>query len=274
MVFGVSDFVNYGTIAIWTVGVVVFVAAQIERLRKGEPMKPLWLHKLLTSNIFLAVLLAIGLLGSCTQAYLLQKKPKVIVQTVEKPIDRIVEKIVQKDCPQAATLGKPKRSTPPPPTMSQECHGGDCAQSYGQSGGITAGRVEVNTPPKRTLTETQKQGIKDFLQNIPQTVLITVGSVYGSGDGDMYANQFFPLFDGRHYEHQSAASIRTGFPAEFTGVFVATTTEDDPAVAYRDAFVRKLVDLRINAAASNGSKVTKGNLELIIGYRPEEVKER
>jgi hypothetical protein len=200
------------------------------------------------------------------------QKPKEKI--VEKPVDRIVEKIVEKDCQQSASVGKSKKSTPPSPPMSQECHGGDCAQSYGQSGGITAGRVEVNTPPKRTLTETQKQGIKDFLQNIPQTVLITVGSVYGSGDGDMYANQFFPLFDGRHYEHQSAASIRTGFPAEFTGVFVATVTEDDPAVAYRDAFVRKLADLGINAAASNGSKVTKGNLELIIGYRPEEVKER
>jgi hypothetical protein len=142
-----------------------------------------------------------------------------------------------------------------------------------QQGGITAGRVDINSPPIRQLTEVQKQGITNFLKTIPQSVLVLIGSVYGSGDGDIYANQFFPLFDGRHYEHQMGAVIRTGFPPAFTGVFVVTAREDDPATQYRDAFVKELISLGISARASNGSKITPGNLELLIGYRPEEVKQ-
>jgi hypothetical protein len=168
---------------------------------------------------------------------------------------------------------KPAAPSASPPAISQDCGGGNCAVSLGQRGGITAGRIDIETPPVRQLTDAQKEGIKDFLKTIPQTVLVTVGSVYGSGDGDIYANQFLPLFDGRHYENQTAAAIRTGFPATFTGVFVATATEDDPATPYRDAFQKELVRLGINSRASNGSKVTPGNLELLVGYRPEEVKQ-
>jgi hypothetical protein len=109
-------------------------------------------------------------------------------------------------------------------------------------------------------------------KTIPQSVMIAVGSVYGSGDGDSYANQFFPLFAGRHYDSQTMPTIRTGFPVTFTGVFVATATDDDPSVQYRDAFVTELVRLGINAHPANGSKIQPGNLDLVIGYRPEEVR--
>ena len=37
----VSDIVNYGTIAIWIFSIAAFIAAQVERLKKGEPMNPL-----------------------------------------------------------------------------------------------------------------------------------------------------------------------------------------------------------------------------------------
>ena len=127
-------------------------------------------------------------------------------------------------------------------------------------------------PTVRELTNIQKQGIADFLKTIPQSIAISVGSVVGSGDGDNYANQFLPLLEGRRYDNQTASSLRTGFSVEFTGVYVATVTDDDPAAQYRDAFVRKLIDLGIDAHAAKGSKVSPGNLELLIGYRPEEVR--
>jgi len=127
-------------------------------------------------------------------------------------------------------------------------------------------------PAIRDLTNAQKQGIAEFLKTIPQSALIGVGSVYGSGDGDSYANQFFPLLAGRHYDNQTSPAIRTGFPVTFTGVFVATATDDDPSVQYRDAFVRELARLGIEAHPANGSKIRPGNLELVIGYRPEEVR--
>jgi hypothetical protein len=179
------------------------------------------------------------------------------------------------------TVKPPKRQSPIQsnpiapaltPPVSQECApGANCAMSNGQQGGITAAQI-IETPPIRQLTEAQKQGIENFLKTLPQSVLVTVGSVYGSSDGDIYASQFFSLFEGRHYENQTAASIRTGFPAEFTGVFVATTTEDDPAAPYRDALAKELMNVGISARVSNGSKISRGNLELLIGYRPEEVR--
>lgn len=129
------------------------------------------------------------------------------------------------------------------------------------------------SPPIRELTDLQKQGIKEFLKTLPSSVKIAVGSVYGSGDGDIYANQFLALLDDRRYQSQTGALIRTGFPPEFTGVFVATATDSDPALSYRDAFVKKLLDLGISARPSNGTKnVLPGNLDLLVGYRPEEVR--
>jgi hypothetical protein len=107
---------------------------------------------------------------------------------------------------------------------------------------------------------------------IPQSVLISVGGVYGSADAASYAGEFLPLLDRHHLDNQMSAAIRTGFPIIFTNVFVATTTDNDPAVPYRDAFVSALNKLGIPASKANGSKVPSGDLEIIIGYRPEEVR--
>jgi hypothetical protein len=93
---------------------------------------------------------------------------------------------------------------------------------------------------------------------MPKSVLVAIGSVIGSGDGDNYALLFFPLFDGRHLNNQTIPAIRTGFPATFTGVFVATGSEDDSASQYRNGLVDTLVRLGIPARRANGSKVASG----------------
>jgi|SRR5208283_3414782 len=126
--------------------------------------------------------------------------------------------------------------------------------------------------PFRTLTESQRQGIAKFIQTLPKSVLVTVGGVYGSGDAVSYAGDFLPLFGGRHLDNQTTPAIRTGFPTTFTDVIVATCSEEDSASQYRNAFVDTLVSLGIPAHRANGSKVAPGNLEFLVGFRPQEVK--
>lgn len=137
-----------------------------------------------------------------------------------------------------------------------------------QNGGSNNTASTSCTPPARTLSGEQKQGISEFLKTVPGSVQVSIGSVIGASDGDSYANDFFPLFDGRHLDSQTAPSIRTGFQLTFTGVFVATPTDDDPARPYRDALVKKLKALGISVRPANGSKVPAGNLEVIVGFPP------
>lgn len=125
--------------------------------------------------------------------------------------------------------------------------------------------------PFRELTESQRQSLAAFIRTLPPSVLVTVGGVYGSADAANYAGEFFPLFEGRHLDNQSLPAIRTGFPTTFTGVFVATRSDDDSANEYRNAFVNALNSIGIPANRADGSKVPPGDLEFLVGFRPEEV---
>lgn len=176
---------------------------------------------------------------------------------------------------------QPTRTRKQPPT--QTATGTDNAQVGGgvnagpcsnvQIGGRgNQGRVNCSSIPFRILTESQKQAIKTLLDTFPPSVLVTIGGIYGSGDAANYALDLFPLFEGRHLGNQTTPAIRTGFPTTWTNVFVATCSDDDSASQYRDALVRTLNSLGIQARAANGSKVAPGNLEILVGFRPEEVK--
>jgi hypothetical protein len=143
-----------------------------------------------------------------------------------------------------------------------------------QNGGVGNTAKGCDAPPFRTLIDTQKAGITAFVDTLPPSVLITIGSVLGSADGNSYAVEFMPLFKGHLLDDQQTPSIKTGFPKEFAGVFVATTTDNDSASHYRDELVNTLVRLGIPAHKANGSKVKSGNLEFLIGYRLEEVTPR
>jgi len=118
----------------------------------------------------------------------------------------------------------------------------------------------TSTIPFRTLTDDQKRGIAAFVKTLPESVLVSVGGVYGSADAVSYAGEFVPLFDGRHLDNQATPTIRTGFPITFTNVFVATPSDSDPACKYRDAFVGALIQLGIQARPANGSKFPRAAL--------------
>jgi hypothetical protein len=115
------------------------------RGRQTVPLAPTESKR--TRKAWLALVLAILSLGLSGGAfyYFFRPRPRVVEKIVEKQVDRIVEKVVERDCPKSAPVGKSKRSTPPP-TISQECQGGNCAISNGQQGGITAGLL-LGTPP-------------------------------------------------------------------------------------------------------------------------------
>ena len=79
---------------------------------------------------------------------------------------------------------------------TQECwpkskpqHGEPLPDAIAQSGKNNIAQVGNNNSatitgaiPFRTLTETQRQGIMKFVKTLPESVLVSVGGVYGSGD--------------------------------------------------------------------------------------------
>jgi hypothetical protein len=141
-----------------------------------------------------------------------------------------------------------------------------------QTGGTNNTASATCIPPIRSLTDAQKIGLTEFLAGIPSSVQTSIGSVYGSGDAAIYAEEFFPLLEGRHFDNESAPVIKTGFPAEYTDVFVATSSDSDAVSKYRDRLVDTMNGLGISARRANDPKMNPGVLEIIIGFRPEEVK--
>jgi len=139
----------------------------------------------LKNNLFIGVVIALGICGSIASVYLHYAHPKIVEKIVEKPVDRIVEKIVPAECPPTQTVrpvGKlrPKTSTPtqPTPGQTQFCEGGNCAQSSGQTGGVTAG-VFVDTPPLK-LTWAVRESVSDKPADFPyaQQVTVSVNTLY------------------------------------------------------------------------------------------------
>jgi len=91
-------------------------------------------------------------------------RPRIV--TIEKPVEKVVEKLVPQECPsnpvpgrqhsdKSKALSQPtvvrgtpvtKTDAPSQPPIQQDCEGGNCAASVGQQGGITAGQINVNAP--------------------------------------------------------------------------------------------------------------------------------
>jgi hypothetical protein len=115
--------------------------------------------------------------------------PRIIEKTVEKPVDRVVEKVVQAQCPKTdsnvtANSGRKKAkkdptapvAQPQQPSMAQD---GNCAQSSGQTGGITAGAIVVDTPPLK-ITWTAEDAASDKPVEFPYAphVIVNVNTLY------------------------------------------------------------------------------------------------
>ena len=136
---------------LWAFAAIIGITKLVKQWRKEGPMS------LPLKGVYLALLF--GFAVSAISLYF-NYRPRIVqvVKIVEKPVDRIVEKIVQADCPKveyskpsAKTERKSAKIDTPPtpaqPSMKQDCGGGDCAQSSGQTGGITAGQLILPGAP-------------------------------------------------------------------------------------------------------------------------------
>ncbi len=131
----------------------------------GRPNMPLeGIPYFRARQAWIAIIVAAISLGVSVGAFYYFFRPRVVEKIVEKPVDRIVEKVVQRDCPKTEPVSKSKHLGGPnqdPKTtrpLSQECApGANCAQSTGQSGGITAGQINVGAQDWEALLDANKQ---------------------------------------------------------------------------------------------------------------------
>jgi len=150
----IGSVVSWIQVGLWIVAVALFVG----RVVRGEIQMPL-VKRLLGSNWIIGTVIVLGFLGSATEVYLRLYRPKIVTQLVERPVEKIIEKpvnrIVEKvvPCPKPRTAIPKKTENESPPPMKQDCGGGNCAQSSGQQGGITAGQVNFGPPPSKLTWE-------------------------------------------------------------------------------------------------------------------------
>jgi hypothetical protein len=154
----IGSIVAWIQLSLWVVALSGIAIAYIRKLRSGETNVP----SILSSPRLLWTILVVGLLVSCG-SLLFNYRPRVIrvERIVEKPVDRVVEKIVQADCPKPtraklpANKTKSTTSAPPQQPETQFCEGGNCAQTSGQTGGITAGQINLGPPPMKIKFSTE-----------------------------------------------------------------------------------------------------------------------
>jgi hypothetical protein len=171
------------------------------RLQKRSPLPP---EALAFRNPSRKARVALGLslLSACLSSFAAYHffRPRLVEKTVEKPVDRIVEKMVPADCPKvpndAETKGPVKKAsnggalsaapgTKQPP-QTQFCEGGNCAQSTGQTGGVTAGQINIGSPV-RHLSESDTQQLKSRLDTFHSKVMID--ALVGASDALPFANE-------------------------------------------------------------------------------------
>jgi hypothetical protein len=141
MGWDISDVVNYGTVASWVIGTILYIG----RLAKGEAMIPKWLSRVLASNVVLGIIITLGLGGSAVQAYLNYQGPRVVEKTVEK--------IAPRECPKIPVCPQPSKPPhelknvsplviPPGATIQATTNAPDSAAV-----GVNTGTINVNADP-------------------------------------------------------------------------------------------------------------------------------
>ncbi|MGO9087024.1 MAG: hypothetical protein ACLP6G_23570 [Terriglobales bacterium] len=117
--------------------------------------------------------------GLSIHSFYRSRHPRIVEKTVEKPVEKIVEKFTQIPCPKVAvpTLrGSSKNGTEASqPPIKQDCGGGNCAASVGQSGGVTAGSINIGTVEQR-IPEDKKAELINVLSQIRGKVAVFIYS--------------------------------------------------------------------------------------------------
>jgi hypothetical protein len=120
----------------------------------GRPNMPLeGIPYFRARQAWIAIAVALISLGISVAAFYYFFHPRVVEKIVEKPVEKIVEKPVSQPCPKPDSPPKPSKKTSDKkaqeekPPIQQDCGGGNCAASVGQQGGITAGQINIGSPP-------------------------------------------------------------------------------------------------------------------------------
>ena len=192
-------------------------------------------------------------------------RPKVIEKTVtvtvEKPVDRIVEKIVKADCPNKAAASKSQatktnKDAPVParqPPMTQDCGGGNCAQSSGQTGGVTAGQINV-APLARMLTPDQQRTLATLLK-AGGTFTLFLRHADHNFEAQQYCDSFKAVFQEAGWniiDEFNARMIPESRPGQGLQIIV-NDVNNPPAAAV--VLQQSLTKIGISAGALNGSDI-------------------
>jgi hypothetical protein len=128
----IGTVVSWIQMVVWVVGAAGTAIAYFRRWWRGEPGMP----SLFASSRLIWLALGIGLLLSLASLYF-NYRPRIV--TVEKIVEKPVDRIVPAECPPSKSSDTKPQSSPP---QTQSCVGSNCAQSSGQTGGIT-GQVVI-----------------------------------------------------------------------------------------------------------------------------------
>jgi len=189
----ISTFVAWVQLALWAAALFAAAIRSIKKWREGN-------MQALSKAVYW--LLLFGMAISAVSLYFNYRPRTVTVEKiVEKPVDRIVERLVPTPCPKVQTQG-PARKAPvkkannggdlsaspqvQQPPQTQFCEGGNCAQSTGQTGGVTAGQINIGSPA-RHLSESDVQQLKSRLT--PFHSKLTINAMAGTSDAVPLADE-------------------------------------------------------------------------------------
>jgi hypothetical protein len=237
----------------------------------GRPNMPLeGIPYFRARQAWIAIIVALISLGISAGAFYYFFRPRVVEKIVEKPVEKIVERQVPQDCsklsvPQVKN-GNLKKGTIPvalQPEQKLDCGGGNCAQSSGQQGGITAGQLNIDTD--RRLTPKQIADIRAATTVCAAMPFIHVTA--SSDEAKRYAYQFIAALQGAGCKADLDLPIPSLRPNIFgTWVGVRDMNNPDPSAS---SLSRILDNANVTAplAPMQSNFFPNGTFVLIVGAK-------
>jgi len=251
----------------------------------GRPKVPLDTERpRITKRAWLALALVLVSLGLSAGAFYYFFRPRIMEKIVEKPIERIVEKekLVPSECPKLSSRepsksGQKKQSPPAASGQSPitlDCGGGNCAQTSGQTGGLTVGQLNVGSVA-RNLSKADRDQLTGSLAGFHSKV--EIHALAASADAYQYAEQIRQALKAASvnvtpnvYLGVIPGSIVYGVRADFHG---ESRPQGGQMLIEKDSQVGiLLLALRAGHVVSGGvftdPAIHEDTIKLIVGFNP------
>lgn len=240
-----------------------------------KPKRPLWgILMPLSRNWKLGIMLTLvaASLGMSGYGIYHSLRPKVVEKTVtvtvEKPVDRIVEKIVQAECPKPQTTARPVGHSKPkapsqPVPFSQNCPNGIC------SGGDNLGTQTVNnfTPPERHASPAQQQALNTLADSLPADAKrwFTVESV-NDQECITYGDEIQRIFKAKDKTDAGVVVWISAHPPLPRDVVVVVSGPQDVHFQAAQDIANALVAMGIPGVQLTGQRgIQEGKVKVIVG---------